>query len=555
MLPLELLRTKISRGTIEPLFTVPKNKDGKDYQLASTLIECFRDIHKMKATKKKLIAETGLLESKYDYKLVRGLVALLERRSIFENKFTNTNPIKIRQKLFEESAKNGWALTEKLREDIIQNIAQKSHITVQEIESAMWGDLEENLMLSKFEEINPEQLLYWYNLSLTQTLLFRCTSMEFYVQGGLHWKYVLRNVKKYGLMYNLQKQENNDSIKCILDGPLSLFKMTDRYGTSMAKLLPNIIKAPSWSISGSIVKKNEDGQKLYQFSISDKETTGIIEQLPETHYQGKKEKSRNATIEDTSFDSSLETNFEKSFLQHFDKKDDWKISREPDPLIADGKAMIADFLFERYGKKVYFEIVGFWTKEYMQRKTAKIKSIFEKNIKGEEKKVDLLIGVNEDLACSQLTAISEERVFTFKKQVSIKPILNHLRKIDNEVSEEKIKTTNIKLEEKLEAIPIKQIAKKYKIPENAALALLVKDYPEYLVVNDSYMFSETKVNTIRKSLENISKFLDACKILDENEVEESCHAEFLAKVGYDVVWKDLNPENAVITIAKSNSLN
>ena len=547
MLPLDLLRTKISRGTIEPLFTKPENKNDKDYKLAATLIECFRETHKTKQPKKRLITKTNLLESQYDYKLVRGLVALLERRSIFENQFTNINPVKIRQKLFEESAKNGLALTEKHREIMLQKIAQQSHVSVQEIETAMWSDQEENLTLVKFEEIIPEQLLYWYNLSLTQTLLFRCTSMEFYVEGGLYWKQVLRNVKRYGLMYNLEKQENKDSITCILDGPLSLFKMTDRYGTSMAKILPDIIKAPSWSISGSIVKKNEDGQKLYQFLLSDKNTAGIIHPIsPKSYQSSTAEKSLNSASDNDNFDSSLETNFEKSFLQHFDKKDDWKISREPDPLIADGKAMIADFLFERYGKKVYFEIVGFWTKEYMQRKTSKIKSIFEKDIRGKEQKVDLWIGVNEDLACSQLTAISEERVFTFKKQVSIKPILKYLRKIDKEIAEEKIKTTKIKLEEKLEIIPIKQIAKRYEIPIDSAVTILVKDYPEYLVVNDSYMFSDTKVKAVKKLLENISKFLDACKILDENEIDESCHADFLAKIGYDVVWKDLNPDNAVI---------
>lgn len=149
-----------------------------------------------------------------------------------------------------------------------------------------------------------------------------------------------------------------------------------------------------------------------------------------------------------------------------------------------------------------------------------------------------------------LTAICEERVFTFKKQVSIKPILNHLRKIDDEISEEKIKTTNIKLDENLESISIKQIAKKYEIPVNAALAIIVKNYPEYVVINDSYMFSKTKINFIKKSLENISKFLEACKILDENKVDGSCHADFLAKIGYDVIWKDLNPDNAVITITR-----
>ena len=545
MLSLDLLRTRISRGKITPVFCNPENKESNEYQLAQRLLESFANIHKTKNPKKILLKETNLLESKYDYKLVRGLVALLERRSVFESQSTKINSIRIRKKLFEESSKNGLALTEQQREKIIKNVAQQSHLTTEEIQTAMWSDQEENLILEKFHELSPEELLFWYNLSLTQTLLFRCTSMEFYVEGGLYWKHVLRNVKRYGLMYNLQKQNNKDSITCILEGPLSLFKMTDRYGTSMAKLLPEIIKAPSWSISGSIVKKNEEGQKIYQFSTSDKEITGIIQPTSDSHYHG------NITSDSNDFDSSLEANFEKLFLQYFDKKDDWVISREPDPLIAEGKAMIPDFLFQRFGRKVYFEIVGFWTKEYMQRKTAKIKSIFEKNDHGKEEEIDLLIGVNEDLACSQLEAISKENVFTFKKQIPIKPILNHLKQIDKEIAKEKTKTVNIKIEEKLDSIPIKQIAKKYNIPFEAALTILVKNYPDHVAVNESYMFSKEKMEAVKRSLEGITKFIDACKILDENKVDESCHADFLKKIRYDVIWSDLNPENAIIVQEES----
>ena len=545
MLSLDLLRTIISRGKITPIFCRPENKESSEYKLAQKLLESFANTHKTKNPKKELLKETNSLESKYDYKLVRGLVTLLERRSIFENQSTKIDSIRIRKRLFEESSKNGLALTEQQREKIVKNVAQQSHLTSEEIQTAMWSDQEENLILREFCELSPEELLFWYNLSLTQTLLFRCTSLEFYVEGGLYWKHVLRNVKRYGLMYNLQKQNNKDSITCILEGPLSLFKMTDRYGTSMAKLLPEIIKAPSWSISGSIVKKNEDGQKIYQFSTSGKEITGIIQPTPNNHHQD------NITSDSSGFDSSLEANFEKSFLQHFDKKDDWTISREPDPLIAEGKAMIPDFLFERFGRKVYFEIVGFWTKEYMQRKTAKIKSIFEKNDQGKEERIDLLIGVNEDLACSQLEEVSKENVFTFKKQVPIKPILNHLRQIDKDIAEEKTKTVNIKIEEKLDPIPIKQIARKYEIPFEAALRILIKDYPDHIAVNDSYMFSKEKTEMVKRSLEGITKFVDACKILDENKIEESCHADFLKKIKYDVVWSDLNPENALIVKEES----
>ena len=56
------------------------------------------------------------------------------------------------------------------------------------------------------------------------------------------------------------------------------------------------------------------------------------------------------------------------------------------PLVADGKAMIPDFLFERFGHKVYFEIVGFWTKEYLERKAAKLEVLFDSNDKDNKKR-------------------------------------------------------------------------------------------------------------------------------------------------------------------------
>ena len=44
-------------------------------------------------------------------------------------------------------------------------------------------------------------------------------------------------------------------IFCSIDGPLSILKLTDRYGTSIAKLLPSIIVTGNWSLKASIVHK------------------------------------------------------------------------------------------------------------------------------------------------------------------------------------------------------------------------------------------------------------------------------------------------------------
>ena len=536
-----------------PLFCTTDFGDGSDYELANKLITYFINMQKTGESKGILLKKTALLESEHDYKLVRGLFALLERRSNFSSPSVVANPIIVRRKLFEESSARGLALSYSQRQEIVQLIANQMNLLPNQIETIMWNDREDNRIIAQFDPINPKDLILWYNLSLAQTLLFRCTGLEFYLKGGRHWKQVLRNVKRYGLMYHLEhndsdSEDNDDSVKCIVEGPLSLFKMTDRYGTSMAKILPSIIDTPSWTINGSIIRKTDGGQKIYSFELSSTDTIGLFHSTSNTIYQNdedeyaKKEK-------DYIYDSSVEAKFAKSFQQHFknNNKLGWKISREPDPLIADGKAMIPDFLFERFGRKVYLEIVGFWTKEYLERKTQKLKTLLDIENKDNENKtnVDLLVAVNSELACSQIKEISKDRVFTFKKDVSIKPILGHLKKIDDEIVEEKIKTAQIKLDNNPDLISIEKVSQEYNVPEEAVLKILHIDYPEY-VLSEKYLISKEKAHTIKDSLHRISKFIEACKVLTSNKIPECCHADLLSKLGYDVVWNDLDPNNATI---------
>ncbi|WP_420545564.1 DUF790 family protein [Nitrosopumilus sp.] len=546
MLPHDLLRTQISQGKIKPLFCSPQNKNSNEHNLAANLVGTFEDILTTKKPKRILLDHIHQLDSQYDYKLVRGLSLLLERRSIFESVDISVEPMSIRQQLFEESSTVGIALDETKREEIIEKIASQNNLSVESVQEIMWADLEENLILVKFDSVLPEELLMLYNLSLAQTLLFKCTSLEFFVQGGYYWKNTLRNVKRFGLMYTLEEKnydEDSESITCSLEGPVSLFKMTERYGTSMAKLLPWIIQATDWKIRGSIVRKNESGSKIYPFSMSKKESEAIFGDFSTVFDDSKLNPKDDLFV----FDSSLEAKFEKLFLQYFNEQDDWKISREPNPVVAgNGRALIPDFVFEKFGRRVYFEIVGFWTKEYLERKTAKVKSVFAKNQNKNEQGIDLLVAVNSDLACSQLLSLSSEHVFSFKKEVPIKPIAQYLRKIDEQIIQEKTNETTIKLDKNSEIISIREVAKKHNIPFEATLKIILSDFPEHILVGNSFLVSQSITNQIKQKLSDISKFNDACKILEKYDIPEACHADLISKMGYDVVWVDLNPDNATI---------
>ncbi|MCD6037773.1 MAG: bax1, partial [Nitrososphaeraceae archaeon] len=405
MLPLQLLRTRITeKGTnIVPRFCTA---DDSVLQLAAKIIKEFEESWKNKEKKLFLTERIALLESEYnDYKLARGFYTLLERRCIFtkikeikteskgiaNNVYVNNDnlhdPVNIRKELFEESSKRGFALTEFGRREIIDTVASRINVPSNDIIDVMWSDLEENLVLEWFDGISPEQLLAWYNLSLMQTLLFNCTKLEFSVSGGSNWKHILRDIKRLGLMYNLQyialedeKQsihkdeidydnrdikfintsntdtKNNPIIICSLDGPLSIFKLTDRYGTSIAKILPSIISSDTWSLKAWIVRKTMSlGKKIYEFKMSNNDAPLLSR---EPYYNKENDKERKGTLHTTKessqliyFDSGVEEKFSTRFEQ---SATGWKLIREPDPLIlSNGKALIPDFAFEKYGTRIY----------------------------------------------------------------------------------------------------------------------------------------------------------------------------------------------------------
>src|SRR5215472_17506791 len=392
MIPAQLLRVKVSnKGKhIAPIFCT----SDEDISLADNIIKWFEESYKTRERKAQLTNKIGLFESEYgDYKLVRGLFTLLERRCKFvksrefiKNETYSPDAIveayTIRRKLFEKSSACDFALTTLKRDEIIESVASELGIDRQVVTNEMWSDLDENLVLEYFDRITPTALLAWYNLALMQTLMFSCTALQIALRGGSSWKEVLRHVKRVGLMYNIRNERNKEidqtsskdakyydyNIVCSLDGPLSIFKMTDLYGTAIAKVLPYVISAESWSLEAWIIRNYSSvGRKIYEFHIS-KENAPPLIGLPD-----KIDSEKNITPKSSYFDSAAEEKFALRFQQ---SSSGWTLIREPDPIIVkNDRAFIPDFMFERYGRRIFLEIVGFWTDEYIKRKIEKLTSL------------------------------------------------------------------------------------------------------------------------------------------------------------------------------------
>ena len=515
-----------------------------------------------KEKKKTLNERISLLERNFDdYRLVRGLSTLLERRCKFitaisqsdENCEEITCPADIRKQLWEESSRRGFALTPTRRDEIVNAISARTTNSPTSITQSMWSDLDENMILEMFDSVNSEELLGWYDLSLLQTLLFTCTKLQFSVKGGADWKNILRKVKRLGLMYNLKEQLSRDEspdasdrdseLVCSIDGPVSLFKMTDRYGTSIAKLIPFIISSPWWRLSAFIVRKTVSGKKIYEFGASSADFRQINLREPS---QNKQDNSINSRPSSSYYDSSLEEKFAIRF-EHLANR--WKIKREPEPLIVgNGVAFIPDFLFEKYGRKVYLEIVGFWTKDYWKKNFKKL-MIFSVTVTS----ISLLRWTKSFHVLSFFNPtthdLSNSKIIFFKKaSVPVKKLQEHLKSIDNLQIESNISNSDLRIrfDGTKDVISIEEISEAYRVPIEIATAIASRDNSmDYLRINSCFLL-KSKAKALAELLTSTTKFTEACAILSKNSIPEVCHAELVSVLGFDVVWQSMNSDDAVI---------
>ncbi len=512
MLTNDLLVTKTYRGKIQPVY-VPF--DSKHLEIAELIIEIFqRHVGKTYGMLAEEIDEIEKLED-VDYRLIRGLAQLLERRCVLE-KDAVIDPVSARRVVFEEC--KGVVTDAEERKQVLSKAAVKLSVKLDELEKSLWADQEENLKIKEFQPLTPEKLLTQYNLSLTQTLLFKATGMEIRIWD--HYQQVFRRIKQLGLMYFIE------SDKIYLDGAVSLFKLTERYGTALAKLLPEIMKCSKWWLKASIVRKTMQGKRIYDFTLDN--TIKVFGSYHEATHIAEVHSCYNT---DVVFDSAVEKEFYKLSFK------DWCVKREPTILKAGQYAFIPDFSLERGSNKIYLEIVGFWTPEYLKKKIYKINQLKE----------NIILLVNRNLACSSLDFKTDNVIF-YDRKLPYLEIIKILRKYEEkQLSEEVKRLKNIEISLEGDIINLAEIAEQYGVGMEALKEAIERKkvgIDGYLLLGDQLVSSQA-LNVIKGELANVRKYNDAVRIFQRYGIKE--HSRILEHLGYKVIWKGIDAESAEIT--------
>ncbi|MEM3671395.1 MAG: DUF790 family protein [Thermoprotei archaeon] len=521
--PSELLAVKVKKGRAEPAYL---KADVKGVGLAAKVADIYLEsIGRRRSEIRKSLAvleEDTLFNFGVDYRVLRGLGLVVERYCSFQPKYT-VEPRAARVSVFTEASKSPVASIEE-RSAVLNAVASRLGVTVPELEESMYADLEQNQVLEKCDPPEPGRLIAEYNLSLTQTLLLRCLRLEVSMSSG--WKRVLRNVRRLGLMYSAQPlsaDPYDERLKLVVDGPVSLFKQTERYGSALASLVPDVVFSQGqWSLKADLTSKTR--RAVFGFELDSSRFQELFSAMEHSHPS-------------KDYDSSVEENFAKRFQT---LGTGWKLTREPVMLRAGSSVAIPDFGFEKEGVRAYMEIVGFWTPQYLRTKIAKLHAA------ATGKRLNLILAVDESLACSRIERLSTAHGFEliyFKREVPLAAVLGFLNQLKkaSPVQPDQTFSDSVQFSERL--VDLSNEARKLGVSLSELESRFLASPPSGYLYTPGYLVSKELAEDLAALTEGAEKLQG--KIM-QNIVAKLGSSEFepaLRALGYRVKWIDLSPEH------------
>lgn len=341
MLTNDLVRVSVKGAEIRPRYVSVSSKLQRER--AEALLQVFRDhVGKTRGALNEAIAD--LVAERTDFKLQKGLAKLLLDRSQFQADI-QTDPVEIRARLFARAVEKGPVSLEanpiigSSREALVEEVAGEFSLSPEELESALYGDLKGEEVLLSFRELKGVELLRRYNTALVQGVLLRASRLSVKWVGGdlLRLQAVFRAIRFHRLIHDIHG--GDDGVEIRIDGPLSLFRLSTKYGLQMAIFFPALLLAKGWELEAEV---EWNGQRGY-LRVNSEE--GLS-----SHYRDR---------------GTWHSDEEKAFIHWLaEKQPSWSLSEAPAVFrIPGGEVWVPDLVLEHEdGTRVYIDLIGYWRK-------------------------------------------------------------------------------------------------------------------------------------------------------------------------------------------------
>jgi predicted nuclease of restriction endonuclease-like RecB superfamily len=413
MLRSEHVIARLSRGKLVP-HRLSKG-DPRTLEVAEALCEVYAEnVGGLRSRLEEELAARGeelgpRLDPRRGFRIVRALSKLLEERATWASP-TAADPYTIRTRIFELAAAlpeppaaEPGLLGAPTRDDVLSRVAAETG--VEDPAALMYADRQGAQLLEGFEEPSPEELIARYNVAQVQGVLYAARELVVDLEEGADARLVFHYVKLLGLIYALEPTSSGYRLR--LDGPLSIFGATRKYGLRLAKFLPGLLLTSPWKLSATIEWRDRDTTLEL-----DSETSGL-----ESHYLGPKSEHEADPVR-------------QAFVRAWERAKDtggWQLEAGSGLLSFPEKrtALVPDFTLERAGERVYLEVLGFWSERNLVERVALLREAHRRGHR-------VLVAVSERLGASPqaLSEAAEGGVIPFKERLAPKAVLAALEAPD-----------------------------------------------------------------------------------------------------------------------------
>jgi predicted nuclease of restriction endonuclease-like RecB superfamily len=354
MLTGKLVRVRYARDRILPYYLDVRDEGWRE--VAERLLELFRG----QAGKTRGELEDDLAEAFGDdpAQLVhQGLAKLLEDRCDFEV-VAGQPPEKLRAAVFAAAAEQRRAAAELAasapgappgfdRDAALRRAAGELALAPEEIERGLFADLKSEQRLATFKDISALHLLQRYNVALAQAVLLRAVRVHLTVRDEPPQRYrqLLRRLKFHRLLCEMERT-GPESYQLHIDGPLSLFSATQKYGLQLALFLPAVLLCHDFELRAELRWGTQRKPKTFLVTSRD----GLV-----SHY----------------LDSGMYVPPELGmFVELFRKRvPDWDLVEETEIYPLGNGFWVPDFrlVHKPSGRAVLLEVLGFWRRSHAEK--------------------------------------------------------------------------------------------------------------------------------------------------------------------------------------------
>jgi uncharacterized protein len=233
------------------------------------------------------------------------------------------------------------------RAALLEGLARARETTAEALERALFADRPGAQRLLAVDVPGPALLANGFEIAEAQAILLRAEKVvaEVAARDAAVYRRLFRTLKFLRLLPVISKVAERPGYRIEMDGPLSLFQAAGRYGLQLALALPAIAACDTWAIEAD-VRWGADRRPL-RFRLRGRATA--------------------ETASEPELPDELAT-----FVAAFERAGaGWRIERAPAILDLPGAGLcVPDLAFVRQsdGARVFFELLGFWSREAVFRR-------------------------------------------------------------------------------------------------------------------------------------------------------------------------------------------